>query len=80
MTQFGMFLVGCSVVSVITVVVNMLLKKNPEKADQIINYIMIFLLLLFMGLAIKSTDWLPVEEKLSDDLNEYKEAQRNAWE
>ena len=80
MTPFGMFLVGCSVVSIITVVVNMLFKKNPKKADQVINYIMFFLLLLLLSFAIKAMDWNPVEEKLSGNLNEYKEAQRNAWQ
>ena len=79
MIQFKMFLLGCLIVSVITVTVNTLFRKNPKKADQVINFIMIFLMVVFLGFAIKATDWSPVEEKLSGDLNEYREAQRNAW-
>ena len=79
MIMLEMFLLGCLVVGIITVAVNMLFKKNPKKADEVINYIMFFMLLLLLSFAIKSTDWDPVEEKLSGDLNEYREAQRNAW-
>ncbi len=75
-----MFLLGCLVVGIITVVVNMLFRNNPKKADQVINYIMILLLVLLLSFAITRTDWNPVEEKLSGDLEEYQEGQRNAWQ
>ena len=77
---FKMFLLGCLVVGIITVVVNMLFRNNPKKADQVINYIMILLLVLLLSFAITRTDWNPVEEKLSGDLEEYQEGQRNAWQ
>ena len=80
MMLFKMFLLGCLVVGIITVVVNMLFRNNPKKADQVINYIMILLLVLLLSFAITRTDWNPVEEKLSGDLDEYQEGQRNAWQ
>ena len=79
MIQFKMFLLGCLVVSVITAVVNVLFRKNPRKADKVINYIMFLLLAVLLQLAIRATDWMPVEEKLSKDLKDYRETQRNVW-
>ena len=74
-----MFLVGCVAVSIITVLVNVLLKKHPKKADHVINYIMYLVLAALLTYATSFTDWLPVEEKLSEQIEEYRETQRNIW-
>ncbi len=80
MTRLKMFLIGCVIVCIITLVVNVILKNNPKKADTVINYIIFFLLASLLSYGIVITDWKPVEEKLSKDLKEYRETQRNVWE
>ena len=80
MTRLKMFLIGCVIVCIITLVVNVILKNNPKKADKVINYIIFFLLASLLSYGIVVTDWKPVEEKLSKDLKEYRETQRNVWE
>ncbi len=79
MTQLKMFLVGCLSVVFITTIVNIIFRKNPKRADTVIDYIMFFLLAVLLSYAIAVTDWLPVEEQLSKDLNDYRETQRNVW-
>ena len=80
MIRLKMFLIGCVIVCVITLVVNVILRKNPKKADIVINYIIFILLASLLSYGIVATDWKPVEEKLSKDLEEYQETQRNVWE
>ena len=79
MTQFKSFLIGCVIVCVITLAVNAILKKQPEKADKLINYILFAILGVLISYAIVITDWEPVEEKLSKDLKDYRDTQRNVW-
>ena len=79
MIRLQMFLYGCVLVCVITFVVNLILKKNPHKADKVLDYIFYSILTALIGYAIAITDWDPVEEKLSKDLKDYRETQRNVW-
>ena len=79
MTQLRFFFIGCVAVCIITFLVNIILKKNPVKADKVIDYIMFGILALLLSYAIAITDWVPVEEKLSKDLKDYRETQRNVW-
>lgn len=79
MIQLRMFLIGCLTVCIITLVVNYIFKKDPIKADKVIDYIMFGILVLLLSYAIAVTDWVPVEEKLSKDLKDYRETQRNVW-
>ena len=79
MIQLKMFFTGCVIVCIITFVVNAILKKKPELADKVIDYIMFSILTVLISYAIAVTDWAPVEEKLSKDLKEYQETQRNMW-
>ncbi len=79
MIQLKMFLTGCVAVSLITMVVNVILKKHPNRADKVIDYIIFFVLGALLSYAIIATDWTPVEEKLSKDLKEYRDTQRNIW-
>ena len=79
MIRLKMFFIGCVLVCVITMVVNVVLKKKPEKADKVIDYILFSILTVLLSYAIVITDWEPVEEKLSKDLKEYRETQRNMW-
>ena len=74
-----MFFIGCVLVCIITMVVNVILKKKPEKADKVIDYILFSILTVLLSYAIVVTDWEPVEEKLSKDLKDYRETQRNMW-
>ena len=79
MIRLKMFFIGCVLVCVITMVVNVILKKKPEKADKVIDYILFSILTVLLSYAIVVTDWEPVEEKLSKDLKDYRETQRNMW-
>ena len=79
MIQLKMFFTGCVLVCIITFVVNLILKKQPEKADKVIDYIMFSILAGLLSYAIAITDWAPVEEKLSKDLKDYRDTQRNMW-
>ncbi len=79
MTQFKMFLVGCLLVCITTLAVNVILKKHPHKADKVIDYIMFIVLASLLSYAIAITNWEPVEEKLSKDLKDYRETQQNVW-
>ena len=79
MTQLRMFLLGCVAVCIITFVVNIILKKDPHKADKVIDYVLFGILAILLSYAIAITDWMPVEEKLSKDLKDYRETQRNVW-
>ena len=79
MIRLKMFFIGCVLVCVITMVVNVIFKKKPEKADKVIDYILFSILTVLLSYAIVITDWEPVEEKLSKDLKEYRETQRNMW-
>ncbi len=79
MEQLRMFLFGCIAVCIITFLVNIIFKKNPIKADKVIDYIMFSILAVLLSYAIAVTDWVPVEEKLSKDLKDYRETQRNVW-
>ena len=79
MTQLKMFLTGCVLVCITTLVVNVILRKHPLKADKVIDYIMFFVLTVLLTYAIAVTNWQPVEEKLSKDLKDYRETQQNVW-
>ena len=79
MIRLQMFLTGCVLVCIITFVVNIILKKNPIKADKILDYILFSILAVLLSYAIAVTDWSPVEEKLSKDLKDYRETQKNVW-
>ena len=79
MIQLKMFFTGCVMVCIITMVVNVIFKKKPQKADKVIDYILFSLLAVLLSYAISVTDWAPVEEKLSKDLKDYRETQRNMW-
>ena len=76
MTQYQSFLIGCVIASAVFGVVNIILRKKPEKADLVIDYIMYFVLGAMLAYSIYSTDFTPVEEKLDKQLKEYKDTQR----
>ncbi len=79
MAQFKMFLTGCVLVCITTLVINLILRKQPQKADKVIDYIMYVVITGLLTYAIAVTDWTPVEEKLSEDLKDYRETQKNVW-
>ncbi len=70
---------GCVLVCITTFVVNAVLRKHPQKADKVIDYIMYVVISALLTYAISVTDWAPVEEKLSKDLKDYRETQQNVW-
>ncbi len=79
MTQINAFLLGCSAVVIVSLVVNIIFSKQPKKADVVIDYVMGIALVVLLGYAIAITDWMPVEERLSKDLKDYRETQKNVW-
>ena len=79
MESYIMFLSGCVITCFITLLVNGVLKKRPRKADTLIDYIMISLLVILVSYAISITTWEPVEQKLSKELKEYRDTQKNVW-
>lgn len=80
MSQLKMFISGALIVCLVTLVVTLINKNKPQKADKQIDYVMFSILTLLLIYSIMITDWLPVKEKLSEDIELYQEAQRNAWD
>ena len=79
MATYHMFLFGCCAVCAVTMVVNVLLKGQPKKADMVVDYIFFISMFVMISYAITVTDWLPVEQKLSKDLNDLNETHRRVW-
>ena len=79
MNQINSFLLGCSAVVVVSLVVNIIFKQHPKKADLVIDYITFTALAVLLSYAIAVTDWEPVEERLSKDVRDYRETQKNIW-
>ncbi len=79
MESYKMFLTGCVITCIITLVVNVVFKKRPKMADKVIDYIMFSILAILIGYAISITEWDPVEKKLSKELKEYRDTQKNFW-
>ena len=79
MEPYKMYLTGCLITCAVTLVANLLFKKSPKKADKIVDIVMFPLLLILIGYAISLTNWAPIEKKLSKELKEYRETQKNIW-
>lgn len=79
MEPFVQFLYGCVIIALITLLANLLFKKRPQIADKVIDYVTLSLLVVLIGYAITQTVWEPIENKLSKELEEYRETQKNAW-
>ena len=79
MNQLSSFLLGCSAVVVVSLVVNVIFKKQPKKADLVIDYVLGITLAVLLGYGIVITDWQVAEERLSKDLKDYRETQKNIW-
>ncbi len=79
MEPFVQFLYGCVIIALITLLANLLFKKRPQMADKVIDYVTLTLLAVLIGYAITQTVWEPIEKKLSKELEEYRETQKNVW-
>ncbi|MEN1784705.1 MAG: hypothetical protein AAGF77_06140 [Bacteroidota bacterium] len=79
MKTFIFFLWGGMIICTITLFINAIFKKRPQMADKVIDYVVFALLAVLIGYAISQTTWGPIEKKLSKELQEYRETQRNSW-
>ncbi len=79
METYYMFLYGGLITCLITLLVNVLFKKQPKTADRVIDYIVLSLMVILLTYAVSITDWDPVEKKLSKELQEYRDIQKNVW-
>ncbi|MEM1336273.1 MAG: hypothetical protein AAF717_02120 [Bacteroidota bacterium] len=79
MEPYKAFLFGCVSTCLLTLLVNLVFKKQPQKADVVIDYLMFSSMAILIGYAISVTKWDPVEKKLSKELKEYRDTQKNFW-
>lgn len=79
METYKMFLYGGLITCLITLLVNALFKKRPKTADRVIDYVVFSLMVILLTYAVSITEWDPVEKKLSKELKEYRDTQKNLW-
>ena len=79
MEPYKMYLTGCLITFVVTLVANLMFKSTPHIADKMVDLIIFPLLVVLIAYAISITHWKPIEKKLSKDLKEYRDTQKNIW-